>query len=83
MLKKNCHKVFGSQKSKLTVLERDLETAGAIPPSHPGDRVNGNTFNSHIVKIHTLQLNIHSIQALSKSSVGVEFYCWGPFAKEL
>ena len=41
MLKKNCHKVFGSQKSKLTVLERDFETAGVIHPPHPGDRLKG------------------------------------------
>ena len=37
-------------------------------------QIEGNTFNSHIVKIHTSQLNIHSIQALSKSSVGA-FCC--------
>ena len=35
MLKKNCHKVFGSQKSKLTVLEQVFKTVGVIntPPS--------------------------------------------------
>ena len=36
MLKKNCHLVFGSQKSKLALLELVFQTAGAInlpPPS--------------------------------------------------
>ena len=36
MLKKNCHKVFGSQKSKLTVLEQVFQTAGVINPPPSG-----------------------------------------------
>ena len=32
MLKKNCNKVFGSLKSKLTVLEQVFQTAGVINP---------------------------------------------------
>ena len=38
MLKKNCHKDFGSQKSKLTQLEQVFQTAGVInpPPPHLG-----------------------------------------------
>ena len=32
MLKKNCHQVLGSQKSKLTPLELVFQTAGAINP---------------------------------------------------
>ena len=40
MLKKNCHQVFGSQKSKLTLLELVFQTAGAInPPPHITHRV--------------------------------------------
>ena len=35
MLKKNCHKGFGSQKSKLTVLEQVFQTAGVINPPPP------------------------------------------------
>ena len=35
MLKKNCHLVFGSQKSKLTLLELVFQTAGAINPPPP------------------------------------------------
>ena len=32
MLKKNCHQVLGSQKSKLTPPELVFQTAGAINP---------------------------------------------------
>ena len=32
MLKKNCHLAFGSQKSKLTLLELIFQTAGEINP---------------------------------------------------
>ena len=32
MLKKNCHQVLRSQKSKLTPIELVFETAGAINP---------------------------------------------------
>ena len=40
MLKKNCHQVLGSQKSKLTPLELIFRTAGAINPPPPyKDRV--------------------------------------------
>ena len=35
MTKKNCHKVFGSQKSKLTALEQVFKTAGVINPTDP------------------------------------------------
>ena len=35
MLKKNCHLVFGSQKSKPTLLELVFQTAGAINPPPP------------------------------------------------
>ena len=35
MLKKNCHQVLGSQKSKLTPLELVFQTAGAINPNPP------------------------------------------------
>ena len=42
MLKKNCHKVFGSQKSKLTVLEQVFKTAGVINPPPIRNRVNSN-----------------------------------------
>ena len=35
MLKKNCHKDFGSQKSKLTQLEQVFQTAGVINPPPP------------------------------------------------
>ena len=35
MLKKNCHQVLGSQKSKLTSLELIFQTAGAINPPPP------------------------------------------------
>ena len=39
MLKKNCHQVLGSQKSKLTPLELVFQTAGAInPPTKIGLR---------------------------------------------
>ena len=43
MLKKNCHQVLRSQKSKLTPLELVSQTAGAInpPPTPPyKERVN-------------------------------------------
>ena len=36
MLKKNLHKVFGSQKSKLTVLAQVFQTAGVINPPPSG-----------------------------------------------
>ena len=36
MLKKICHKIFGSQKSNLTVLEQVFQTAGEIKPPIPG-----------------------------------------------
>ena len=39
MLKKNCHQVLGSQKSKLTPLELVFQTAGAINPPPYKDRV--------------------------------------------
>ena len=39
MLKKNCHQVLRSQKSKLTPIELVFETAGAINPPYK-DRVN-------------------------------------------
>ena len=39
ILKKNCHQVFGSQKSKLTPLELVFQTAGAINPPPYKDRV--------------------------------------------
>ena len=35
MLKKNCHQVLGSQKSKLTPLELVFQTASAINPNPP------------------------------------------------
>ena len=42
MLKKNCHQVLRSQKSKLTPIELVFETAGAINPPPPyKDRVKG------------------------------------------
>ena len=41
MLKKNCHQVLGSQKSKLTPLELVFQTAGAINPPPYKDRVKG------------------------------------------
>ena len=40
MLKKNCHQVLRSQKSKLTPIELVFETAGAINPPPYKDRVN-------------------------------------------
>ena len=43
MLKKICHKVFGSQKSKLTVLEQVFQTAGVINPPPIRDRVKTNS----------------------------------------
>ena len=39
MLKKNCHQVLGSQKTKLRPLELVFETAGAINPPSYKDRV--------------------------------------------
>ena len=39
MLKKNCHQVLGSQKSKLTPPELVFQTAGAINPPPYQDRV--------------------------------------------
>ena len=39
MIKKNCHQVLGSQKSKLTPLELILQTAGEINPPPYKDRV--------------------------------------------
>ena len=39
MLKKNCNKVFGSLKSKLTALEQVFQTADVINPPCIRDRV--------------------------------------------
>ena len=39
ILKKNCHQVLGSQKSKLTPPELVFQTAGAINPPPYKDRV--------------------------------------------
>ena len=39
MLKKNCHLVFGFQKSKLTLLELVFQTAGAINPPPPPTKI--------------------------------------------
>ena len=44
MLKKNCHLVFGSQKSKPTLLELVFQTAGAINPSPISNRVNSSLY---------------------------------------
>ena len=57
MLKKNCHKFFGSQKSKLTVLEQDFQTAGVINHHPIRDRDNtilvlGKPLKRHPVSYH-------------------------------
>ena len=48
ILKKNCHQVLGSQKSKLTPPELVFQTAGAINPLPPPykDRVKNRGFEN-------------------------------------
>ena len=46
MLKKNCHQVLGSQKSKLTPPELVFQTAGAINPPPYNDRVKEYIYSS-------------------------------------
>ena len=64
MLKKNCHKVFGSQKSKLTVLEKVFQTA----------RI-GLTFISVITFIVFLILHKFSVAKLTlESQTSIDHY---------
>ena len=61
MLKKNCHLVFESQKSKLTLLEFVLQTACAIPPPPITNRVKthqGSNQNRPFSSVHPLYYEI-------------------------
>ena len=66
MLKKNCHQVLGSQKSKLTPLELVFQTAGAINPPPYKDRVNlfidKTLHNFHQIKTIKLKLSDNVFQ---------------------
>ena len=46
MLKKKCHQVLGSQKSKLTPPDLVFQTAGAINPPPYKDRVKTDYFQA-------------------------------------
>ena len=66
MLKKNCHQVLGSQKSKLTPPELVFQTAGAINPPPYKDRVK---------KIKDCHGTSEKSAILSRARVGSEKVC--------
>ena len=54
ILKKNCHQVLGSQKSKLTPPELVFQTAGAINPPPYKDRVKIQLIDLFICEYHDI-----------------------------
>ena len=64
MLKKNCHQVLGSQKSKLTPPELVFQTAGAINPPPTKIGLRNNIINQFLLSFANSQEKNNQVLSL-------------------